>query len=346
VTELVPYLRLEDQDFDAQLEQACGERGLFVLNLPHDERFRFDIAALTAEVTALFDQPEPAKLRLASPTGHPHRGWRQFYDEAGRLTYERVSIGRFDSRDEARRAGVDAAYVDFYAPGNVWPDDGGFRSSFEAFRSATSALIEELVARLPSGMGVALTKDETVPNNVSCAVSRYFGRAPDDPTVLFRDHVDLTFFSLVWQADGRSALQVERPDGTWVDVAAAEDQLIGLCGDMLRRRSAGATVNGRHRVVAPVGRDRLTVLNLYMPSLATELEPAAPPERPEAVRVWSLVAESAERYMDQAATPGEVAAWRDGRPYVPEPSQTGAWRRQPPQMTGKTGRTTGGTPPR
>lgn len=320
----IVHLDLEQPRFDELLTAACAERGVFVLDLP--TRYDFDPQGLAASVRALFELDEENKLALASPTGHPHRGWRRFFDEHGRATYERVSFARYDSADDAIAAGVDRSFVDLYAHVNTWPKDGGFRARFEGFRSAMSSLCEELVRRLPTA---SLTAEDTSTNNASCAVSRYYGRTVDDDTLLFRDHVDLSFFTIVWQASGRPGLQAEDADGRWVDVSASEQQLIVLCGDMLRRFTNGATQNGRHRVAAPLGQHRETVLCLYAPRLQTQLEPATA-ER-EAVTIWSLVKDSAERYMQQAATPGEVAAWAEQRPYVPDPSQTGVWRRQPPR---------------
>lgn len=324
VSDDVIHVDLGSPDADGRLLEACRQRGMLVVDLPAG--LPVDPAGLAGAVDALFSQDDAARLALSCPTGHPHRGWRRFYDETGRATYERLSIGRYDSADDARRAGVDPAHAGFYAHENTWPAVPGFRPRFEAFRTAMSGLCVDLLNRLPAGLGAHLTPAELATDNASCAVSRYYGRE-GDTTLLFRDHVDLSFLTAVWQAGGRPGLEIERDDGTWVEVAASPRQVIVLCGDMLRRRSGGATRNGRHRVAAPRGGDRDTVLCLYAPSLATELEAAAGGH--PAVTIWDLVHGSAERYMQQAATPGEVAAWREGRPYVPEPSQTGAWRHQP-----------------
>src|SRR3989442_11219885 len=46
-------------------------------------------------VGRVLDLPRSEKVALASPTGHPYRGWRQWPDDFGRLELERFSIAQF-----------------------------------------------------------------------------------------------------------------------------------------------------------------------------------------------------------------------------------------------------------
>ncbi|HZE50839.1 MAG TPA: 2-oxoglutarate and iron-dependent oxygenase domain-containing protein, partial [Jatrophihabitantaceae bacterium] len=48
-------------------------------------------------IAAVLAQPRAEKIPIASPTGHPYRGWRQWPDDFGRLELERFSIGQYDS---------------------------------------------------------------------------------------------------------------------------------------------------------------------------------------------------------------------------------------------------------
>ena len=57
--------------------------------------------------TALLARPRERKADLASPTGHPYRGWRQWPDDLGRLELERFMVARFDDAEQAVAAGVD-----------------------------------------------------------------------------------------------------------------------------------------------------------------------------------------------------------------------------------------------
>jgi hypothetical protein len=89
----------------------------------------------------LLSLPRADKARLASPGGHPYRGWRQWPDDYGRLELERYNVAQFDTPADARAAGVSAEYLGLYVHPNVWPpDDPQLRA---AARSP--------VSRLPAG---------------------------------------------------------------------------------------------------------------------------------------------------------------------------------------------------
>ena len=71
----------------------------------------------------LLARPRSEKAKLASPTGHPYRGWRQWPDDFGRLELERYKVAQFDNPQEARAAGVRDEYLGLFAHQNVWPAD-------------------------------------------------------------------------------------------------------------------------------------------------------------------------------------------------------------------------------
>src|SRR5712691_11487661 len=71
----------------------------------------------------LLGLPRAEKARLASPDGHPYRGWRQWPDDFGRLELERYNVAQFDTPADARAAGVPAEYASLYQHPNVWPPD-------------------------------------------------------------------------------------------------------------------------------------------------------------------------------------------------------------------------------
>src|SRR5215467_10407595 len=70
----------------------------------------------------LLARPRAEKARLASPTGHPYRGWRQWPDDFGRLELERYMVSQFDNPQDAHAAGVPDEYLALFAHENVWPD--------------------------------------------------------------------------------------------------------------------------------------------------------------------------------------------------------------------------------
>lgn len=76
----------------------------------------------------LLGLPRAEKARLASPGGHPYRGWRQWPDDFGRLELERYNVAQFDTPQDAVAAGVPARYAGLFGHPNVWPpDDPGLR---------------------------------------------------------------------------------------------------------------------------------------------------------------------------------------------------------------------------
>ena len=52
----------------------------------------------------LLSLPRADKARLASPGGHPYRGWRQWPDDYGRLELERYNVAQFDTPAGGARA--------------------------------------------------------------------------------------------------------------------------------------------------------------------------------------------------------------------------------------------------
>ena len=62
------------------------------------------IAGYNARIGRVLDLPRAQKAELASPTGHPQRGWRQWPDDFGRLELERYNVAQFDDQAAARAA--------------------------------------------------------------------------------------------------------------------------------------------------------------------------------------------------------------------------------------------------
>jgi isopenicillin N synthase-like dioxygenase len=63
------------------------------------------LADYSRRIGRLLSLPGAQKAALASPGGHPHRGWRQWPDDFGRLELERYNVAEFDTPADARAAG-------------------------------------------------------------------------------------------------------------------------------------------------------------------------------------------------------------------------------------------------
>ncbi|MBO0882766.1 MAG: 2-oxoglutarate and iron-dependent oxygenase domain-containing protein, partial [Mycobacterium sp.] len=92
-------------------------------------------------VDRIMHLPLTEKAELASPTGHPYRGWRQWRDDAGLVTRERFGVAQFDNPQDALSAGLPAEYASHYAHINVWPrHDSGLAKVAKEFHDASVRL--------------------------------------------------------------------------------------------------------------------------------------------------------------------------------------------------------------
>jgi len=85
-------------------------------------------------------------------------------------------------------------------------------------------------------------------------------------------------------------------------------------------------------VVAGGTRQRRSVAIFYYPGLEQVLEPLAPFVEPgeetdyEPVTQWELLKDGVENYLKVFGRPEQVAAWREGKPYVAELAENSAGR--------------------
>jgi isopenicillin N synthase-like dioxygenase len=104
-----------------------------------------------------------------------------------------------------------------------------------------------------------------------------------------------------------------------------------ISGKLLTRWTNGRLRPGRHRVVAGGTVTRRSAAVFCYPSLDTVVAPLAPFTGPEGaaepgVLVWDQVSQRVENYLEEFGRPEQVAAWREGTPYVAPLAQTSAGR--------------------
>jgi len=80
-------------------------------------------------------------------------------------------------------------------------------------------------------------------------------------------------------------------------------------GKLLARWTGGRLRPGRHRVVAGGTVTRRSMAVFVYPALETVID---------GVRVWDHVKNRVPDYLAEYGRPDQVAAWRQGRPYVAE----------------------------
>ena len=106
-------------------------------------------------------------------------------------------------------------------------------------------------------------------------------------------------------------------------------------GSLLTRWTGGRLRPGRHRVVAGGTVTRRSTAVFVYPALETVVAPLAPFSADSgaelvgvagSVRVWDHVKDRVADYLAEYGRPEQIAAWRDGQPYVAELADNSAGR--------------------
>lgn len=282
--------------------------------------------------------PRPEKAKLASPSGHPFRGWRQWPDDFGRLEIERYSVGQFDNPADAAAAGVSEQWLGLYEHGNVWPpQDPDLRGVAFAYAEATAALARRVLGLYERVLGLpAGSFPHGEPSHLNLVVNdyptwTYPEAASDEEKLLLLEHADGSAVTILHQRGDYSGLQAQRPDGSWIPVPVVPGALQVFSGTILTRWTNGLFRPVRHRVVAGGAATRQSTGIFFHPSLDTVLEPlpafvGEDGTDFEPVVLGEIDETNVENYLQVFGRPEQVAAWREGRPYVSELAETSAGR--------------------
>ncbi|MCK9878129.1 isopenicillin N synthase family oxygenase [Frankia sp. Ag45/Mut15] len=296
------------------------------------------IADFERRVERILRLPQAEKAKLASPTGHPFRGWRQWPDDFGRLELERYSVGQFDNPADAASAGVSQRWLGLYEHANVWPpQDPDLREVTFAYAAATTVLAQRVLGLYERVLGLpAGSFPHDGPHHTNLVVNdyptwTYPDVESDEDKLLLLEHADGSAVTVLHQRGDYSGLQAQRPDGTWIPVPVVPGALQVFSGTILTRWTNGLFRPVRHRVVAGGGVTRRSTGIFFHPSLDTVLEPlaefvGADGTDFEPVVLGEIDETNVEDYLRVFGRPEQVAAWREGRPYVSELAETSAGR--------------------
>jgi len=271
------------------------------------------VADLSARAGRLLSLPRAEKAKLASP--HPYRGWRQWPDDFGRLELERFNVAQFDDIDAARAAGVADEHLGLFAHANLWPaDDPGLRDAALAYIEASRGLANRMLGLYAAAQGLPAGSFGlgTLPH-LRLTVNdyptwTYPETAADEDKLLLLEHADDSAVTVLAQQGDYEGLQVEGPGG-WTPVPVIPGALQVFSGQLLARWTGGRLRPGRHRVVAGGTVTRRSMAVFVYPGLETVID---------GVRVWDHVKDRVSDYLAEYGRPDQVAAWREGRPYVAE----------------------------
>jgi len=271
------------------------------------------VADLNARMARLLGLPRAEKAKLASP--HPYRGWRQWPDDFGRLELERFNVAQFDDIEAARAAGLPEEYLGLFAHANLWPeDDPGLRDAALAYIEASLGLADRMLRLYAVAQGVpAGTFGLGTLPHLRLTVNdyptwTYPETSSDEDKLLLLEHADDSAVTVLAQHGDYEGLQVQGPGG-WTPVPVIPGALQVFSGHLLARWTGGRLRPGRHRVVAGGTVTRRSMAVFVYPALETVVG---------GVRIWDHVKDRVADYLAEYGRPEQIAAWRDGRPYVAE----------------------------
>ncbi|MFD4530270.1 2-oxoglutarate and iron-dependent oxygenase domain-containing protein [Streptomyces sp. NPDC058470] len=282
----------------------------------------------------VLDLPREQKEQLASPTGHPYRGWRQWPDDFGRLELERYNIGQYDDAGAAEAAGLTPEHATLFKDANVWPpQEPGLRAATHRYHDAFVDVARRVLGLYARVLGVPadtfpLGDDfytTTVVNDYptwrhGTAGEQAEAPAADDKLLLL-EHADSSVLTVLHQQGAYAGLHGQRPDGSWIPVPIRPDALQVFTGTLLANWTDGRLRPGRHRVVAGGAVTRRSSAVFVHPGLDTVVEPLpafADPDGSdfEPVSVWERANGRVEEYLRVFGRPEQLAARRESRPYV------------------------------
>jgi flavonol synthase len=336
MTYAVPVIDLENVQLEAVRAGTQELGAVQVVNHGVPGELSEDLRQRMARLLSL---PRAEKARLASP--HPYRGWRQWPDDFGRLELERFNVAQFDSVAEASAAGVGEEFLGLYAHANMWPaGDPGLRETALAYMAACRGLAERMLGLYAVAFGLAedtfalgalphfrLTVNDYPTWTYPEAVAE---SARDEDKLLLLEHADDSVVTILAQQGDYEGLQIQAPDGSWVPVPLVHGALQVFSGTLLARWTDGLVRSGRHRVVAGGSVTRQSTAVFVYPALETVVAPLEPFATGSAgfgpVRVWDHVKGRVADYLAAYGRPEQIAAWRDGTPYVAELAENSAGR--------------------
>jgi flavonol synthase len=335
----IPMIDLERPDLGA-VRAGTEELGAIqVVNHGIPEELSGDLGRRMARLLSL---PRADKARLASP--HPYRGWRQWPDDFGRLELERFNVAQFDGVAEARAAGVPEDYLGLFGHANVWPDDDpGLRETAFGYMAACLGLAERMLGLYAGALGwggdafgmgrlphFRLTAND-YPTWTYPGAGADAAEPADEDKLLLLEHADDSAVTILAQQGDYEGLQVQATDGSWIPVPIVPGALQVFSGTLLERWTGGRLRPGRHRVVAGGTVTRRSTAMFVYPSLEVVVTAPAGPFAAgsagsafEPVLVWDHVKDRVADYLGTYGRPEQIAAWRDGQPYVAELAENSA----------------------
>lgn len=265
------------------INTACRDTGFFTLaNHGLDANI---IERAFSEAAAFFDLPENEKAQISIENSPFHRGW---YGHGGEVLdrarqpqgdlKEGLKIGRDLPLDHPMvRAGTP-----LHGP-NQWPKWGpnniAFKSAMQAAFEACEALSHQLMGAFALSLGLA--EDYFAPllrlPMATLSPIRYPPPQDDRLGELGSNlgagaHTDFGCLTLLLQRD-EAGLEIELPNGDWVNVPCTPQHVTVNIGDMMARWTNNLYASTRHRVINKAASARHSMAFFFDPDAAADLAP-------------------------------------------------------------------------
>lgn len=274
---MIPVIDLSHDDVVEQFRAAYSEVGFAYLTGHGVPQVLIDdVFAAAVEFHAL-----PLVTKMEIELNELHRGFIPINTSTDRKST--LANVRKPNQSESfmmmREAGTDDPDVlagAYLAGANQWPALPGFRDAVVAYEQAMVQLarrLVDLIAVVLDDSALVMTssfENPTTwlrllhyPSQLATAPDDLYGSAP---------HTDFGFITLLAQ-DDVGGLQVQSPDGAWIEAPPRDGTFVMNVGQMLHQWSNGVLRATPHRVINRSGRERYSVPFFFDPNVATEIGP-------------------------------------------------------------------------
>lgn len=273
----LPVVSLRSPQAPAQIRRACETLGFFYLvdhGLPAQR-----VQGLMAAARALFDLDAAAKAALSIKHSPVMRG----YEALGEQTLDGDALPDLkESFYCGLEHGPEHPYVQRGLQGygaNQWPADlPGLRAQCGVYIHEMCALSRQLMSMLAVSLGLGADTFDASHGDplVTLRLLRYPPHPKNADQRLFGAgaHTDWGAITLLAQ-DRHGGLEVQGPDGRWIEATPMPDSFVVNLGDMMPRWTNDLFRSNPHRVrnVASQGQPRFSIPFFYSPDYMTEVSP-------------------------------------------------------------------------
>ena len=204
----------------------------------------------------------------------PHfRGWERVGAElTGGLPDMREQLD-LSVENPVRGLDLEPAFLRLDGP-NQWLGEDvlpGFRAHMAEYFERMAAVADRLLAVFSTGLGLDPGHLRGVFGERPLSFVKLISYPPTPPDGAgVNPHHDAGFLTLLLQHDA-GGLQVQNPDGAWIDVPPRRDAFVVNIGEMLQEMTGNYFVATTHRVIA--GEARQSSAWFHGPDLTTRLDP-------------------------------------------------------------------------